>query len=196
MRVAILSILAVVFVCSAAFAQEAPRGVLPSNKKSDIFDSTPEQIDEALKISFQCKNGEYLRTYYDCDCLGMKFLELRKERGEHIAATPLLIEAQKLCPNSADVAGRTLGQCTVWSRTMRPYNYEEFCNCFASEFAKQYQRNTSDNPYVREAQMTNAYIKCDKGQQLNERLDKQKDIERLKKEGMYEKMFPLPSDNR
>ncbi|HNS45098.1 MAG TPA: hypothetical protein PKH37_07725, partial [Alphaproteobacteria bacterium] len=112
MRFPFLVLLLAILFCAPAFAEDAPRGVLPSGKTDDVLkDAKPEQIEEALRISAQCRDTDYLRTYYDCDCLGMKFLELRKERGDVVSETILLIEAERSCPNSVDVAGRTFDQC-------------------------------------------------------------------------------------
>lgn len=165
-----------------------PRGYLPYGE--DLPPATIEQIDEALDVTMQCKAASYSSTYYDCDCTGMKFLDLRRVRGDGVANTTLLLEAQKNCPNATNVAGSMLNQCYTWAKASRPYNYKEFCDCFASEFAQRYEKNTSENDMVRESQMTDAYITCDGGRNLDERLAKQSLIERLKEDGLFKTLFP------
>lgn len=194
MRSSFLTILAVFAVFTPSFTPSfaaddfLPRGYLPSDK--ELPTATPEQIDEALVVTLQCKNSLSSRIYYDCDCSGMKFLELRQQYGDSANATSLLIQAQRACPNSADVAGLSLKQCETWAKAGRPYNYKEFCSCFASEFARLYEHNTTDNEMVRESQMTHAYSLCDGGRDLNERLAKQTIVEQFKKSGLFKLLFP------
>ncbi len=190
MRLSFLTLIALFFALTPALAEDSflSRGYLPYEEK--LPDPTDQQIDEALQVTITCKSNGYSRTYYDCDCTGMKFLELRQKNGDGPNATALLIEAQKSCPNAADVAGLSVQQCQSWAKLSRPYSYKEFCDCFASEYATLFERNTTENEMVREAQMTNAYTKCDGGKQLGSRLAKQSIIERLKENGIFKTLFP------
>ncbi len=190
MRLSFLTLIALFSVLTPALAEDSffPRGYLPNQEK--LPPPTDKQIDEALQVTTSCKANGYSKTYYDCDCTGMKFLELRQKKGDGLDPTALLIEAQKSCPNAADVAGLSVQQCQSWAKISRPYTYKEFCDCFASEYATSFEKNTTENEMVRETQMTNAYTKCDGGKQLSSRLAKQNIIERLKKTGIYKKLFP------
>jgi len=175
---------------SSAFAQNElfPRGYLPDF--SELPDPTPEQIDEALTVTLNCKKNVDTNTFYDCDCLGMKFLEQRQLKGDNVAQTLLQIEAQKYCPNSAGVAGTSQAQCEGWAKSARPYDYAPFCECYANEFANMFSSNTTQNVYVLEKQMTNAYKKCDGGKYLNERIAKKTMIQKLKDSKVYQLLFP------
>jgi len=191
MRFVVLSLLPIIFLASSAFAQDLPtRGNLPKNGKVDIFKSTPEHIEEALQLTTQCKGAEYLSTYYDCDCLGMKFLELRQQRGDETPQPLLITEAQKSCPNAPEAAGETYDQCLVWAQAMRPRDYKDFCACFASEFGKLYEKKPVDSQIIREAQLTKAYSTCDKGKLLNERIERDSILKRIKEKGLYGVLFP------
>lgn len=178
----------------SAMAQDAaslvtPRGVL-TDKKTSIDGATLEQIDQALNVTFDCKKSSFSSKYYDCDCMGMKFLEFRVNEFASSSDFSLLMKAQRACPNATDVAGATYLQCTTWAPVSRPYDYKEFCTCFASEVAKQFEKNTSLNEYVREDQMTQAHITCDGGRKFKERIDKQNFIARMKETGLYQLLFP------
>lgn len=175
-------------VSSAAWAEDDlfQRGYVPD----ELPPATMDQIDEALQVSIQCKATTWSRTNYDCDCTGMTFLDLRRKKGDKADPSTLLFEARKSCPNAVEVAGATLKQCETWAKESRPYDYKDFCGCFASEFSRQYEKNTTDNEMVRERQMTASYITCDQGKNLDERMDRHEAVRRLKKEGLFDYLFP------
>ncbi|MDY0029311.1 MAG: hypothetical protein RBR86_05135 [Pseudobdellovibrionaceae bacterium] len=190
LRALALGLILVFGLSFQALAKEElfPRGYLPDF--SELPDPTPEQIDEALTMSLNCKKSPDVYTFYDCDCVGMKFLEQRQLKGDAPPQTLLLIEAQKYCPNSAGVAGTSQAQCEGWAKNARPYDYEPFCECYANEFANMFASNTTGNVYVLEKQMTNAYKKCDGGKYLNERIAKKSMIQKFKDSQVYQLLFP------
>ncbi|MBL8639564.1 MAG: hypothetical protein JNK24_04325 [Alphaproteobacteria bacterium] len=163
-----------------------PKGVLPQAKKPKL---NLEQIDEALDVTKQCYASDYMNNHYECDCLGMKFLEYRQEEAQTYR-TILLSRAQQKCPNTAGVAGVVYGQCQGWAQTSRPYDYKDFCACVANHYAKLYEFHTSDHPWVREGQLTKAYVECDQGKMLQERLQQEQKIKEAQEHGDYYKLFP------
>ena len=71
----------VLLMPSVSFAEEQMvRGQLEQTKKLPAY--TDKELEEALKISDDCKAYDRTNTRYDCDCVGMKFLDLRRQQGE------------------------------------------------------------------------------------------------------------------
>lgn len=163
-----------------------PKGILPQIKRPKL---NLEQIDEALDVTKQCYASDYMNNHYDCDCLGMTFLEYRQEEAQTYR-TILLSRAQKKCPNAAGVAGVTYGQCQGWAQISRPYDYKDFCACVTNHYAKLYMFHTSDDPWMREKQLTKAYVDCDQGKMLQERLQQEQKIKEVQERGDYYKLFP------
>lgn len=165
---------------------DLPLGILSTPKKPEL---TLEQINEALDVTEQCTSSTYMSGHYNCDCLGMKLLELRQN--EPITTLPILIsQAQKKCPNSVGVAGITYVQCQTWAQVSRPYDYKDFCACVANGYARLYEANTSDHAWAKEAQLTKAYVECDGGKMLQERLQQENKIKDIKEKNQFYKLFP------
>lgn len=163
-----------------------PKGILPQAKKPKL---NLAQIDEALDVTKQCYASDYMNAHFDCDCLGMTFLEYRQEEAGTYR-TILLSRAQQKCPNSAGVAGVTYGQCQGWAQVSRPYDYKDFCACVANHYAKLYQFHTSNEAWAREKQLTQAYVECDQGKMLQDRLQQEKKIKEAQERGDYYQLFP------
>lgn len=189
-----LLLLLTVFFASPAFAQEGlqtytPRGVL-TEKKESIGGATPEQIEKALNVTLDCKKSSHTSKYFDCDCMGLEFLKRRINGARTETDFSILMKSQKACPNPTDLAGSTYIQCTSWAPISRPYDYKEFCECFATEVALQFKKNATLNELTREYQMTEAHTKCDGGRKFEERIDRQNFLSRLRKNGLYKTLFP------
>lgn len=169
-------------------AESAAKGSIGKNEK--ILPLTSKILDEALQISDECKTYDFTNTRYDCDCVGIKFLELRRKKGDSESAFWLREDAQKKCPNRPAMAGKIYSECVGWAPLQRGEDYEEFCSCYGSNFAKLYGKNPSENLLVVEAQMTVAMSKCNVNS-INERLkDRDLFIKKLKESGAYYQLFP------
>lgn len=176
---------------SPAFAvdDDSVRGVIGGQDKK-LPPPTAEQLEEAFQVSDSCKAYGITNTYYDCDCVGLKFLEGRQRQGDKASAFWLKEEAQRKCPNTTDMAGMIYTRCLSWAPLERGYDYEPFCSCYGSEFAKIYAKNPSENQLVREAQMTVALINCKANSVNEEKQDMDRMVEKLKAEGTYDALLP------
>ncbi len=176
---------------------QAPRGLLTPSKKTDAFlTATPEQLEEALQVTQVCKQADFSSTFFDCDCVGMKFLENRQIMGDKTDAVQILALSRKSCPNAAGLAGSTETQCQTWAAPMRPRDFKPFCACFANRLGRTYEHNPSMNEMVREAQMTEAFRYCDGGAFGQSRIDRDNTIRDLIKNGLYEKLFPSAAKDK
>lgn len=169
------------------------RGSLDFSEKK-LPPATTRQFEEALAISDSCKAYTYTNKHYDCDCVGMKFLDMRREKGDDASAYWLREDAQKACPNKPAMAGEMYQRCLLWNIGQRGNDADSFCSCYGSEFAKVYGRNPSENQLVIEAQMVTALKKCDVGSINRRKQDAQALVKQLKEKGMYDQLFPAAPD--
>ncbi len=180
-------------VLSASFAyaeeQVKPRGYVPFGKEKKLPPITSEQLDESLAIYDECVANKVATTRYDCDCVGMRYLDLRRERGPLALAYDLKIAARHDCPNAPDVAGMMYERCLSWAPRERT-DYERFCSCYASNYARRFSKNPSGSLLVQEAQMTASLSECDAGWVTKERLERRDLVEQLKERGLYKLLFP------
>lgn len=170
-----------------------PKGSLGGSKVLPNF--TDEQFQEALAVSDQCKAMDYLNTLYDCDCLGMTYLELTRKYADKESSFWIREEAQKQCPNLPGMAGKMYSQCVGWGPFSYGTDYNEFCECYSNAFAHEYGQNPTTNQYVTENQMTRALTSCNIGKFNDDELNKRAFIDSLKEKGVYEKMFPGSASN-
>lgn len=151
---------------------------------------TTRQFEEALKVSDDCKLYSYTNTHYDCDCVGMTFLELRRKEGGAAQLYQLREKAQSSCPNTPAVAGKTYTQCLQWAPSVHGEDYQEFCACYSSTFAKLYGKNPSEDQYITEAQMISALSACDVNAPNKASIDRESMMKQLKNNGTYYTLFP------
>ena len=184
----------ILFPTTSFAAENLAKGRL--GKIENILPLTGEIIDEALQITDECKTQPFTNTRYDCDCVGMTFLEMRRKRGLEESGFWIREDAQRKCPNKPAMAGKIYSECIAWAPLQRGEDYEEFCACYGSNFAQLYGKNPSENLIVVEAQMTVAMSKCNVNS-VNERLQaRDAFIRKLKESGTYYQLFPgaLPPD--
>jgi hypothetical protein len=177
------------------FAQNAQQDVVPGLLPADAPppDPTAEQMDESLKVFDQCNGSTFITEQYDCQCLAAKFLDLRVRAPEK-AQDLLIIEARKSCVNQPGVAGRAYTQCLSWYLTSRD-DSEAFCSCYANDFAKRFADAPSNFLRVREHQITASLSACNVGAMTIDRLTRQKMIDDLKEQGLYDQLFPGANDD-
>ena len=96
---------------------------------------------------------------YDCDCVGMTFLELRRKKGPKADGYWINYEAQRKCPNGPAMAGAIYSDCLKWAPFQRGEDYKTFCSCYGSNYGKLYSKNPSDSLLVAEAQKTQAMMR-------------------------------------
>lgn len=131
---------------------------------ADPYADLPEEyIQEAQKYYSLCENDASLSLYYDCKCLGSKYLDKRIKLGPEVTHTVIALEIRGECADASRAAGYEYEQC-VNNGAMMPYNIplEEYCACYANTFAKLYEKNSYDGPGARIFThfQTQAYVTC------------------------------------
>ncbi len=149
---------------------------------------TPAQIDESIALHDQCKSENMISKYYDCDCLSADFLQRRRLNPDEQQYS-LVDQSRRNCANKVDIAGTSYERCIGWAPQLRG-DYEEYCQCYANSFAKNFARNPTDSVRGREIMMTQALNSCTNGNELAEKRYRQNLINRLKEQGVYETLFP------
>ena len=167
-----------------------PRGQIQKDHKKDLPPATPEQVDEALDVSQVCRTYEHYENYYDCDCMGMKFLELRRKNGDGVERHVLENQVRKMCPNTAGAAGLIYQRCLAWAPKEVGLNYESFCHCYGKEYSALYAKNPTDNQNIREAQLTSSLTKCGLGDISQQDAAHSDWLDKLRAMGLYKKLFP------
>ena len=195
MKQLVLFICLLVFLTPFAYAAEAPqiRGQIGQGKKLPIY--TDKELDEALQISDDCKAYGRTNVRYDCDCVGMTFLDLRRVKGEKADSYWLREEARRKCPNAPAMAGKIYSECIQWAPSQRGEDYESFCACYGSNFAKIYSQNPTDNIVVGEAQTIQAMSKCNVNSVNVRAQERDAFVEKLKENKVYDKLFPGAKDD-
>ena len=189
--------LTLLMLCSpVSFAADTGvvRGQVGDSKKLPIY--TDEELEEALAVSDECSGDDYWSLHYDCSCVGLNFLELRRRRGAEADSLTLKAEAQRKCPNAPAMAGKVYNECMHWAPAQRGDDYEEFCECYGSTYGRIYKRNpVSGNLLVSELQMTEAMSKCNVNEVNVKAQERAAFIKKLKENGSYEKLFPSAESN-
>lgn len=160
---------------------------------------TPDQIDESIALYDQCKKEDMISKYYDCDCLSADFLQ-RRRLNPNEQQYVLVDQSRRQCANKVDIAGGSYQSCISWAPQLRG-DYEQYCQCYANSFAKNFAKNPTDSVRGREIMMTRALTGCNNGNELAEKRARQNLINRLKQQGVYESLFPgarinLPAEQR
>lgn len=182
---------AFLFLCVLMFFSASP--VLSQTyyelpKKNIKVDPTPEQIDESFAVHDQCLRSDMVQRFYDCDCLSANFLDLRA-RAPSARQDSLLSSAQKKCANTTNIAGDAYQSCLGWATRLRT-DYERFCSCYANTYAKNFAQRPSDSIKGRERMMTASLDKCGTGNEIAEDRARQNAIDALKRQGVYNRLFP------
>lgn len=182
------------FLPFVSFAEEVPfRGQIGNPTKLKPY--TDKDLEEALKISDECKAYDRTNIRYDCDCVGMTFLDLRRQKGENAQDYWLREEARRKCPNTPAVAGKIYTECLEWAPSQRGEDYQEFCTCYGSTFAKIYSKNPSDDLLITEAQTMKAMEICNVNAVNTREQDEKALIQKLKDQKLYDKLFPGAKDD-
>lgn len=202
-----------VAVAAAPTAQQSERaptqtptskGNLPSSTKTTPpREPTAEQLAEANRIYRNCTSADGGGTsYYDCSCLSLTFLQLRVKNSELTSVAlgeyELTEQARKACVNVPGIAGKTYQECKVWAAPLRR-NVEEFCGCYANRYAAAYAANPTSVIKVNDRMVRTAMQACGAASESIERVEREKLMIRMQKEGLYEQLFPsakgtLPSN--
>ena len=196
-----LVILFCLFIFLSPLASLAEEPQTPSQVRGQIGKGTrlplysDKDLDEALKISDDCKAYDRTNTRYDCDCVGMTYLDLRRQQGEKGDSYWMRETARRKCPNAPAMAGKVYSQCIQWAPSQRGEDYDAFCACYGSTFAKIYSKNPSDNLVVAEAQNIKAMESCNVNAVNVRAQDRDAFVNTLKQNNLYDKLFPGAKDD-
>ncbi len=107
----------------------------------DLKNVPDEYIEEALTFADYCEGRESMRQHYNCQCLSTKYLDKRIEGGDRIGRSSIMLAIEEKCADATEAAGvryqECLGNATLMGVNGDP---EEFCQCYANEYAKIYER--------------------------------------------------------
>ncbi len=181
-------------VSMPAYAQSAPQSAMDFlDKREKSPQPTPQQIDESFAVYDACQGSDMVRKYYNCECVGSTFLQMRALRPND-KQSDLIVDARKKCANTVDVAGAAYNNCLEWATTVRS-DYESYCTCYANTFAKNFSQHPSDSIRGRTMMMTSALGECSTGHEIDEKRSRWNLLELLKKQGVYDTLFPAAKTN-
>jgi len=124
-----------------ASADETSQTTAPVDEKKikELSEIPDEYLEEAMSFNEQCKQSPHLSEYYDCDCLGAKYLNKRIEYEDEISAGSIKLSIEKQCKSSTNTAGMRFKQCMGDAPVLPEVSsLESYCECFANTFAKLY----------------------------------------------------------
>lgn len=130
----------------------------------DPYANLPEEyIIEAQQYYALCEGTASLYLYYNCKCLGSKYLDKRIQLGPDATNTAITLDISGECADASLAAGYEYEQC-INNAVMMPHDIplEEYCSCYANTFAKLYERGNYTGPGARVIThfQTQAYITC------------------------------------
>lgn len=113
------------------WAQNAP-ATPPS-----FADVPDEYLQEALEYSTFCEANDLMRQYYDCECLGMRFLDERTELGPTVARDTIRFSLSNECRDATEASGMAYTACMKTTSTMSPgTDPEKYCECVGNTYSK------------------------------------------------------------
>lgn len=173
------------------------RGSLPGEKIINLPPATKAELAEAAAVEKMCADGVGQR-YYDCECTSMAFLQMRvTERASgkvHSDGYQMRLDAQKACTNTPALAGYSYNICMSWAPRMHE-NYEELCSCYASTYAQKFGAAPTDSFQVNQRLVSAALKACNAGQSTLVKLERQKRIRDMKRDGSYDQLFPSAKES-
>lgn len=144
------------FMATEAFAQRSNRFKPPpdqtaaqkTQKAKEIYENLPEVdkmrlIDETQEVFDYCDRKDLFSSFHDCSCVASNFFE------ERILAKPdpslniiaIADQVSSGCVNVPGVAGYAYDKCYASYTPVMKYGHEEFCTCYANEYARLYEKD-------------------------------------------------------
>ncbi len=116
----------------------------PENEDSistiDLSDVPDEFLTEASKFGETCRNHHEMPLYYDCRCMGVKFLDARIELGPDASHSEVQDQLGKACKDGTGIAGQIYKNCfNDFLNAPKELDPEEYCSCFGNTFAKLFE---------------------------------------------------------
>lgn len=160
-----------------------------ATKNIQLRNPTEKEIHEAQTILATCQKDQVLNQSFDCECAAVQFLMNRIIQGPDKDQMTLAIESRASCVNVPEIAGIHFQRCVEWASYMRA-DYEEYCSCYANEYALSFAKIPSSSMSAREVHMTRAMNSCNSVGGFRDREEQIKIINDLKKAGKYRPLFP------
>lgn len=118
----------------------------PTPNLGYVFEQLPRDMQDELlaemdQIHGICAANKSYSAYYDCDCIGVKFLDRRLMRGPQIGSTNLMFDVSKECVNSTSIAGHEFQRCLQRMHYLGDKMKEriyEMCECASNKYALAY----------------------------------------------------------
>jgi hypothetical protein len=115
---------------------EEPKDVRHMN----LEDIPDRYLKEAEEYRQYCQQRNLLRTYYNCDCMALEYLQTRIDLGPSIDRTAIIIKIGGTCVDVTNAAGLAYKECKdMWSLLGLRTNEERYCSCVGSTYAKMYK---------------------------------------------------------
>ncbi len=109
---------------------------------SEFIDISDENLEEMQHIYELCENDKQMNSYYDCQCLSLKYLDTRIEKGPEISQSRIIRSLNAECPNTPAIAGQAYSRCiATGALRSNDTNIEEFCSCVGRTFVDLYTTN-------------------------------------------------------
>ncbi len=95
-----------------------------------------KDMKEAQAFYENCTADRRMSVHYDCECMSVKYLDQRLQKGPAATHSEIMLYINKECPNTAGIAGLIYNQC-LGQGTLMPLSrpLEDFCECYANTFA-------------------------------------------------------------
>jgi hypothetical protein len=118
---------------------------LQTDIMSKIMELPPEMQDELLaesqKAAEYCQQDYWLPQYYDCSCLGLKFLESRYEKGpEEVFINFINTLDLRECISMPMIAGMHYQRCKRFMEIehLKPQETEAICECTSRKIVEEF----------------------------------------------------------
>ena len=120
-------------------------------------------MEETTKVEATCLSKGLFSSFHDCTCVATRFFEERIFKPElNYSIIQLADIYAEECPNLPGVAGHAFKQCKGTYATALSYNLEEFCTCYANEYAQIFSKDArAFIPHMAKVG-ARAMIACDK----------------------------------
>jgi hypothetical protein len=126
-----------------------------------------EIVNEAEMVSNECKSRAIFARYHDCDCIGAKFIDARVLDPEtHFTLIGHNVAAQ--CPNAPAVAAYQYNRCITTTDVPERVEIQDFCKCYANEFGRLYEDNSTATFSASRLYDRIAYKKCNEDFKIGE----------------------------
>ncbi len=103
----------------------------------DLSEIPDVYLIEAENYRKHCQKRVLLRTYYNCECMAMEYLEKRIDVGPSMDESGIVMRLSNQCVDVTNAAGQMYKQCHDTSSLMGLRgDAERYCSCVGNNYAK------------------------------------------------------------